>query len=142
MRWFFLLLLLLNGFYYIWHQQEAPLRAKEIMPLAMQRNHGQEIRLVSETEAHRPALEVASDCLYLGDLRGLEQIKAVEQRLKSLDIESLIQASQGNNSQAYWLRIAPDSERLVGDGLIAQLTADFPLLKRKIMSCESIASPN
>lgn len=32
MRWFLLLLLLLNAFYYVWHQQQAPLRAKEVAP--------------------------------------------------------------------------------------------------------------
>ena len=26
MRWFFLLLLVLNLFYYVWHQQQAPLQ--------------------------------------------------------------------------------------------------------------------
>ncbi|MCR3841286.1 SPOR domain-containing protein, partial [Pseudomonas aeruginosa] len=33
MRWFFLFLLALNVFYYVWHQQQSPLRAKEIAPL-------------------------------------------------------------------------------------------------------------
>jgi len=32
MRWLFLLLLVLNVFYYVWHQQEAPLRAKDVTP--------------------------------------------------------------------------------------------------------------
>ena len=36
MRWLFLLLLVLNVFYYIWHQQEAPLRAKGCLtPLSL-----------------------------------------------------------------------------------------------------------
>ena len=37
MRWLFLLLLVLNVFYYIWHQQEAPLRAKDVTPLSLYR---------------------------------------------------------------------------------------------------------
>ena len=32
MRWMFLLLVVLNLFYYVWHQQQAPLRAKEVAP--------------------------------------------------------------------------------------------------------------
>lgn len=43
MRWLFLLLLVLNVFYYIWHQQEAPLRAKDVTPLALYRGSQQEM---------------------------------------------------------------------------------------------------
>ena len=35
MRWVFLFLLVLNLFYYVWHQQQAPLRAKEVAPIAL-----------------------------------------------------------------------------------------------------------
>lgn len=49
MRWLFLLLLVLNIFYYVWHQQEAPLRAKDVTPLSLYRGSQQDIRLLSET---------------------------------------------------------------------------------------------
>lgn len=49
MRWLFLLLLVLNVFYYVWHQQEAPLRAKDVTPLSLYRGSQQDIRLLSET---------------------------------------------------------------------------------------------
>ena len=55
MRWLFLLLLVLNVFYYIWHQQEAPLRAKDVTPLSLYRGSQQDIRLLSE------ATDVARD---------------------------------------------------------------------------------
>ena len=48
MRWLFLLLLVLNVFYYVWHQQEAPLRAKDVTPLSLYRGSQQDIRLLSE----------------------------------------------------------------------------------------------
>lgn len=35
MRWLFLLFLVLNLFYYVWHQQQAPLRPKEVESLAL-----------------------------------------------------------------------------------------------------------
>ena len=35
MRWLFLLLVVLNIFYFIWHQQEAPLKAKEVVSLSL-----------------------------------------------------------------------------------------------------------
>lgn len=47
MRWLFLLLLVLNAFYYVWHQQEAPLRAKDVTPLSLYRGPQQDIRLLS-----------------------------------------------------------------------------------------------
>ena len=54
MRRLFLLLLVLNVFYYIWHQQEAPLRAKDVTPLSLYRGSQQDIRLLSEaTDASR-----------------------------------------------------------------------------------------
>ena len=37
MRWMFLWLVVLNLFYYVWHQQRAPLRVTEIAPLDMVR---------------------------------------------------------------------------------------------------------
>lgn len=49
MRWLFLLLLVLNAFYYVWHQQEAPLRAKDVTPLSLYRGPQQDIRLLSES---------------------------------------------------------------------------------------------
>lgn len=70
MRWLFLLLLVLNTFYYIWHQQEAPLRAKDVTPLSLYKGSQQDIRLLSEAaDAARDkgkAIQVDNGCLYLG----------------------------------------------------------------------------
>ncbi|MEE4095067.1 hypothetical protein V2I59_16135 [Pseudomonas viridiflava] len=140
MRWLFLLLLMLNGFYYIWHQQEAPLRAKEVLPLALHRAAQQDIRLLSESDpAHLPR-DSDSNCLYLGGFSRQEDARAVEQRLNSLDIQSQFQALQPGTGAGYWLKIAPESRRLVESGVINQLAQDFPQLKNKIMSCEGIAT--
>jgi hypothetical protein len=139
MRWLFLLLLMLNALYYIWHQQEAPLRAKEVMPLAMQRSSGQNIRLLSETDSSREPQHAAKDCLYLGGLPTEGQVRAVEQRLNSLDIASHFQSPSAETA-TYWLKVTPASRRLVDEGMLTQLAHDFPQLKNKIMSCEGIAS--
>ncbi len=48
MRWLFLLLVVLNIFYFIWHQQEAPLRAKEVISLSLYKGSQQGIRLLNE----------------------------------------------------------------------------------------------
>src|SRR5690606_26208339 len=98
MRWLFLLLLMLNAFYYIWHQQEAPLRAKEVLPLSLYRAERQDIHLLSESDASRevgsPQSIAEEKCLYLGGLTGQEEVRTVEQRLISLDIQSQFQALQ------------------------------------------------
>lgn len=141
MRWLFLLLLMLNVFYYIWHQQEAPLRAKEVMPLALQRASGQDIKLLSESssKAHHDA---SPDCLYLGGFTREADAHSVEQRLNSLDIQSRFHTSLSGEVPGYWLQIAPASRRLISDALLTQLGQDFPQFKNKIMSCEGIASPD
>ena len=54
MRWLFLLLLVLNVFYYVWHQQEAPLKVKEVAPLSLYKGNQQEIRLLRETGVSAP----------------------------------------------------------------------------------------
>src|SRR3989338_2274955 len=88
MRWSFLLLLVLNLFYYVWHQQQAPLRVKEVTPLSMHQGVRQDIRLLSESGGVQPrrdhsadALSGASEvCMFLGGFDQEEQAKVVEQR--------------------------------------------------------------
>lgn len=140
MRWLFLLLLMLNAFYYIWHQQEAPLRAKEVLPLSLYRAPQQDIRLLSESDVGHASREAESSCLYLGGFPRQEEARAVEQRLNSLDVQSQFQVLPSGGVTGYWLRISPESRRLVGDGMLNQLLQDFPQLKNKIMSCEGIAT--
>lgn len=144
MRWLFLLLLMLNSFYYIWHQQEAPLRAKEVISLSLYRGSQQDIHLLSESDtAHESSSaprEGEGACLYLGGLARQEDARLIEQRLTSLDIQSQLQPLSAGPVAGYWLKIEPSSRRLVDDGLIRELTQDFVQLKNKIMSCEGIAT--
>jgi hypothetical protein len=144
MRWLFLLLLMLNAFYYIWHQQEAPLRAKEVISLSLYRGSQQDIHLLSESDAVREnpldSREGEEACLYLGGFVRQEDARLVEQRLTSLDIQSQFQSPAEGSTVGYWLKIAPSSRRLVDEGLIREFTQDFSQLKNKIMSCEGIAT--
>lgn len=144
MRWLFLLLLMLNAFYYVWHQQEAPLRAKEVLPLSLARPSQQDIHLLSESDAGRDqataSAEVEQKCLYLGGMARQDDVRTVEQRLISLDIQTQFKALQAAGVSTYWLKVSPESRRLVDDALIQGLGKDFPQLKNKIMSCEGIAT--
>jgi hypothetical protein len=143
MRWLFLLLLMLNGLYYIWHQQEAPLRAKEVLPLSLVRAEQRNIHLLSESDGagrQEAAGPDAQDrCIYLGGFGRSDQARTVEQRLKSLDVQSDPELFEANDA-TYWIKITPESRRLVSDNLLKSLAEDFPALKNKIMSCAGIAT--
>ncbi|SQG00685.1 sporulation domain-containing protein [Paucimonas lemoignei] len=139
MRWLFLLLLMLNSFYYIWHQQEAPLRAKEVLPLHLHKADQQNIQLLAESDSGIQRPEVDEKCLYLGGFARESDALVVAQRLTSLDIQSELKTVQ-QGVTAYWLRVEPKSRRLVGENLVDNLVQDFPELKNKIMLCSGIAT--
>ncbi|MFJ3487923.1 hypothetical protein ACIPL1_31535 [Pseudomonas sp. NPDC090202] len=141
MRWVFLLLLMLNAFYYVWHQQEAPLRPKEVAPLSLYRGTQQDIRLLSESHPGQVSSpEIVKQCLYLGGGISQGDARTLEQRLTSLDIQTQFGRTVDSAGGVYWLKVAPESRRLVDDVLLAGLAQDFPELKNKIMSCESVAT--
>ena len=143
MPWTFLLLLMLNGLYFVWHQQDAPLRPKEVEPLLTHRTFGQDIRLLSEAglggESGRGPAE-QEKCLYLGGTTKQAEAVLLEQRLVALDIDTRPGERLDQQGGLYWLKIAPASRRLVSEALIAELRRDFPMLKNQIMSCEGIAT--
>ncbi|KRP55065.1 hypothetical protein [Pseudomonas trivialis] len=146
MRWLFLLLLVLNIFYYIWHQQEAPLRAKDVTPLNLYRGTQQDIRLLSESADAKARAdkvktpEVQNTCMYIGGFTDKRQAQALEQRLISLDIKVRVQLLSTADAAGYWLRIAPESRRLADDLPFENLAKEFNELKHKIMLCEGIAT--
>jgi hypothetical protein len=143
MRWVFLLLLMLNGFYYVWHQQDAPLRPKEVAPLSLYRGAQQDIRLLSETGVDAPANKSAAEanqCLYIGGDISQDNARTIQQRLVSLDIGAQLVQRVNDQDGMTWLRVVPENRRLVDASLLALLVQDFPTLKSKIMSCEGIAT--
>ncbi|RAS19495.1 MULTISPECIES: hypothetical protein [unclassified Pseudomonas] len=139
MRWLFLLLLVLNVFYYVWHQQEAPLKAKDVAPLSLYKGNQQEIRLLRETGASAPARR-RDECLVLGGLAGREQLDALRQRLLSLDINAAQVSGQLPGAEGLWLKISPESERLLDQTVLETLSNDFKDLKHKIIFCQGIAT--
>ncbi|HEK1693570.1 hypothetical protein PpSQ1_21905 [Pseudomonas putida] len=139
MRWLFLLLLVLNVFYYVWHQQEAPLKAKDVAPLSLYKGNQQEIRLLREAGVSTPARR-RDECLVVGGLGGRDQIDALRQRLLSLDINALPVSGQLPGADGLWLKISPESERLLDQAVLATLSSDFKDLKHKIIFCQGIAT--
>ncbi|MDH0749012.1 hypothetical protein N5D61_22030 [Pseudomonas sp. GD03842] len=144
MRWVFLLLLMLNVFYYVWHQQEAPLRPKEVASLSLFKGARQNIRLLSEgadASSVNESAEAGSQCIYLGGDISRAVAQMIEQRLVSLDIQAqALDHADEASTASYWVKIAPESRRLVDDAVVSRLRQDFPQIKSKIMSCQSIAT--
>ncbi|AZD18357.1 hypothetical protein PUP66_28025 [Pseudomonas chlororaphis] len=144
MRWLFLLLLVLNVFYYVWHQQEAPLRAKEVTPLTLYKGAQQDIRLLSESSGALSRRDkggsAQADCLYIGGFARRDQAQMLEQRLSALGAEVRLKSLGLPDASGYWLRVAPESKHLLDDSLLQNLAKEFNELKHKIMSCEGIAT--
>lgn len=116
MRWMFLLLLVLNLFYYVWHQQQAPLRAKEVAPLALLQQGKRDIRLLSESNLqvrHEGAVVAAPEavCLFLGSFEQEAAASMVAQRLISLDIRSRVQSIDATAGTDYWVFLPPMASR-------------------------------
>ena len=145
MRWLFLLLLVLNVFYYVWHQQEAPLRAKDVTPLSLYKGSQQDIRLLSETPdvASRNAVRASAadeSCLYLGGFARQETARAVEARLAALDIKVQQLTTSLPDSAGFWMQVSPESRRLANDSVLMNLANEFNELKHKIMRCGGVAT--
>ena len=139
MRWLFLLLVVLNVFYYVWHLQEAPLRIKEVAPLSLYKGSQQEIRLLRETGGGAPPRR-RDECLIVGGLSNRDQLEALRQRLVTLDIPTVRVAGQVPGASGLWLKISPEGERLLDETVLTTLLNDFKDLKRKIILCEGIAT--
>ncbi|MCW8276047.1 hypothetical protein IMF27_10320 [Pseudomonas sp. PCH199] len=143
MRWLFLLLLVLNVFYYIWHQQEAPLRAKDVTPLSLYRGGQQDIRLLSEAPDTAPdkgrVAQADASCLYLGGFASQDVAQGLERRLSGMDVKFQTLPRGSSESTGYWVRVAPESRRWLDDLQLQNLSKEFNELKHKIMPCEGVA---
>ncbi|SDI07384.1 Sporulation related domain-containing protein [Pseudomonas flavescens] len=119
MRWIFMLLVVLNAFYYVWHQQQAPMHAKEVAPLSLYQENRRDIRLLSESEprqrrdaaAKEPLAEEQTVCLFLGSFEDNAEAEQVEQRLTSLDIRSQVQLVESAGAVDYWVYLPPLASR-------------------------------
>ncbi|QXI17333.1 hypothetical protein [Pseudomonas hamedanensis] len=140
MRWLFLLLIVLNVFYYVWHQQEAPLRAKDVTPLSLYRGSQQDIRLLSEAAGNGRIEEgvARQQCLFLGGFSDEDSIIRLQQRLSAMKVNAQ-SAPKDAAGSGFWLTVTPEGQRLLGDQQLQNLSKEFNELKHKIMLCEGVA---
>jgi len=92
-----------------------------------------------ETGVSAPARR-RDECLVVGGLAGKDQLEALRQRLLSLDINALPVSGQLPGADGLWLKVAPESERLLDQTVLATLSNDFKDLKHKIIFCQGIAT--
>lgn len=120
MRWFFLLLLVLNLFYYVWHQQQAPLRVKEVEPMQLYQGAQKGVRLLDAADRERVRPEAGQSrngvsdgesCLFLGSFQRVEAAQQVGQRLMALDIQAEVRTVDAAAGLDYWVYLAPLASR-------------------------------
>lgn len=137
MRWLFLLLLILNVFYYVWHQQEAPMQAKEVAPLAAHSAGQHDIHLLSEAKKDGAG---GQDCLYLGGYAGSEALAPLQQRLAAEKINAVPRQLKPEQGGGYWLRVGTPGQSLPDEAMVRGVSRDMNDLKHQIMPCEGIAT--
>ncbi|SFB64846.1 hypothetical protein SAMN04244574_04717 [Azotobacter beijerinckii] len=113
MRWLFLLLLVLNLFY--WGRGGAASQGlNEVLAQDPPREVTQGIQLVAESKvgAREPVGRPKKDeCLFLAGVQSEEQGRQVMQRLLSLDIRSKVELIERVVAMEYWLYLPPLSSR-------------------------------
>ena len=89
MRWLFLLLVVLNAFYFIWHHQAAPLRVKEVASLSAYKGSKQGIQLINEVVPEK--LSVDDECIYLSgpEAEGVDKETVLKLMEKELQVEQV-----------------------------------------------------
>lgn len=115
MRWVFLLLVLLNCFYYVWHRQQGPARAMEVPAVSPYRQTDQRISLLAESRSPTPAREADENadvpgdesCIFLGRFVSEDAASAVSQRLLSIGVAADVQSKAVDTGMDYWVHLKP-----------------------------------
>ena len=116
MRWMLLLLLVLNAFYYVWHQQQVPLRSQSAA-IELRERGRQDIKLLSESASVRTEVRSSLSegesavCLFLGEFEEGDQALVVEQRLVSLDVQASVREANIGAGVDYWVYLSPLASR-------------------------------
>lgn len=113
MRWLFLLLLVLNFFYWVWSERFGTRGAHE-NPASPSLDVSSGIQLVSESrvatraKTGEPRKEA---CLFLGGFQSEERGRQVVQRLLSLDVASSVEQVERIVATDYWVYLPPLASR-------------------------------
>jgi len=145
MRWLFLLLVVLNIFYFVWHQQEAPLKAKEVVSLSLYKGSKQEIQLLSETRTGLVPLEsgegASSDkdvCFYLSGLIRSDAETKIKESLSDAGIKSGLDSLEGAGAGDFVLVLSPSDNVQAVEKVLQSLLNEFNELKYEKKQCRGL----
>lgn len=137
MRWLFLLLLVLNGFYLVWNLQDAPVRAKDLGSISGGRSGDSGIKLLSETKQSGGGQAM---CLFVGAFAEGKPAEALAQRLREAGLDSQRYTTTAAAGVEHWLRL-PVPEQGADDTKAVQVGRIISGLRQQIIPCEGIATP-
>jgi hypothetical protein len=114
MRWLLMFLLVINVFYYVWQQQQAPIKEKGILPEQSYIEPRLDIRLLRESAdiaqqipAGSPVNAGEASCITLGEFNERLQAESVEQRLVSMSIAVSLLEQNVSAGIDYWVYLPP-----------------------------------
>lgn len=142
MRWLFLLLVVLNIFYFVWHQQEAPLKAKEVVSLSLYKGSKQEIQLLSEARTGlvpvQPQESTSSDkgvCFYLSGLIRSDVETKIKKSLSDAGVKSELGSLDGAGAGDFVLVLSPSDNMQAVEKVLQSLLNEFNELKYEKKQC-------
>ena len=145
MRWLLLLLVVLNIFYFIWHQQEAPLKAKEVVSLSLYKGSKQEIQLLSETRTGlvpvQPQESASSDkdlCFYLSGLIRSDAETKIKKSLSDAGIKSGLDSLDRAGAGDFVLVLSPSDNVQAVEKVLQSLLNEFNELKYEKKQCQGL----
>ncbi|MEB0206295.1 hypothetical protein [Pseudomonas sp. CCC3.1] len=145
MRWLFLLLVVLNIFYFVWHQQEAPLRAKEVVSLSLYKGSKQEIKLLSETRPDLPIVHAKRDdgrenavCFYLSGLGNAEVLSKTRQSLADAGLGGELEKVGHSDSGEFAFVVSPLDTAQAAESVLQNLLNEFNELKYEKKQCQGL----
>ena len=148
MRWLFLLLVVLNIFYFVWHQQEAPLKAKEVVSLSLYKGNKQGIQLLSETRSDLSAAQPKrqegyenSVCFYLSGLGNGDALSKVRQSLADAGLAGELDSAADADSGEFTFLVSPLSRAQAAESVLQNLLNEFNKLKYEKKQCEGLQLP-
>lgn len=134
-RWLFVLLLLANGFYALWHWQQAPADNRKAQPevasavptLVMISEVAEPLRLAeaaSKPETYEPEVEtVPVSCWYVGGFDEKVGADRAVQALQALQLTVSLETTSVPDEPDYWVHVGPFSTRDKAMSVLQQLRA-------------------
>lgn len=136
MRWLFFLVVVLNLFYYLWHQQQAPLSITEVAPAPAYRHSQARLNLLSEKaapshferggsipEQNAGAGAAAELCIFLGDYPRREGAEVLLQQLRTRGVDGDLVVREVVSGEDFWVFLPPLASRQAAIRQLRELQA-------------------